>query len=80
MEDSKQTIEIFWFSVPNKFKQTASVGKVMAKRSRGQVCSCSRNAVVQTDQVAVAESANCDFELLPHSPYSPDKAPSDFFL
>lgn len=38
------------------------------------------NAPVHTAQVAVAEAANCGFELLPHPPYSPDLAPSDFFL
>ena len=30
--------------------------------------------------VAVAESAKCTFELLPHRPYTPDFALSDFFL
>ncbi|CAK1583556.1 unnamed protein product [Parnassius mnemosyne] len=28
----------------------------------------------------MAEIHNCGFELLPHPPYSPDQAPSDFFL
>uniref|UniRef100_A0A673AZF9 Tc1-like transposase DDE domain-containing protein n=1 Tax=Sphaeramia orbicularis TaxID=375764 RepID=A0A673AZF9_9TELE len=38
------------------------------------------NVPVHTAQVAVAEAHNCGFELLPHPPYSPDLAPSDFYL
>ena len=38
------------------------------------------NAPVHTAQVAVAEAERCGFELLPHAPYSPDLAPSDFYL
>ena len=38
------------------------------------------NAPVHTAQVAVAEATKCGFELLPHPPYSPDLAPSDFYL
>ncbi len=38
------------------------------------------NAPVHTSQVAVASATKCGFELLPHPPYSPDLAPSDFFL
>ena len=35
---------------------------------------------IHTAPVAAAEAANCGFELLPHAPYSPDLAPSDFYL
>lgn len=107
---------------PKKFKQTASVGKVMAsvfwdsegvimidylekgktingeyyaseltklktaikEKRRGKlragVLLLQDNAPAHTAQVAVAEAAKCGFELLPHPPYSPDLAPSDFYL
>ena len=35
---------------------------------------------IHTAQVVVSETANCSFELLPHSTNSPDLVPSDFFL
>ena len=35
---------------------------------------------VHTAQVALVEAANSGLELLPHSPYLPELAPSDFFL
>ena len=38
------------------------------------------NAPVHTAQVAMAEAESCSFELLPQAPYSPDLAPSDFYL
>ena len=38
------------------------------------------NAPAHTSRVAVAAAAECGFELLPHPPYSPDLAPSDFYL
>ena len=38
------------------------------------------NAPVHTAHVAVAEAVKCGFELLQHPPYSPDLAPSDFYL
>jgi len=38
------------------------------------------NAPVHTAQVAVAAAHDCGFRILPHPPYSPDLAPSDFFL
>ncbi|CAK1593061.1 unnamed protein product [Parnassius mnemosyne] len=38
------------------------------------------NARVHTSVQSMAEIHNCGFELLPHPPYSPDLAPSDFFL
>lgn len=36
------------------------------------------NLTVHTAEVA--ETANCGFQLLPHSPYAPDLTPSDFCL
>ncbi|CAH1257192.1 SETMAR [Branchiostoma lanceolatum] len=38
------------------------------------------NAPVHTAHVSVAAATQCGFELLPHPPYSPDLAPSDFYL
>jgi len=38
------------------------------------------NARVHTSTQSLAEIHNCGFELLPHPPYSPDLAPSDFHL
>ena len=37
------------------------------------------NAPVHTCQAAAVEARRCGFEILPHPPYSPDLAPSDFF-
>jgi len=38
------------------------------------------NAPVHTAQVATSAAQRCNFELLPHPAYSPDLAPSDFYL
>ena len=38
------------------------------------------NASAHTSRVAVAAAGRCGFQLLPHPAYSPDLAPSDFFL
>ena len=38
------------------------------------------NAPVHTSQVAMTAATECGFEFLPHSQYSPDMAPSDFYL
>ena len=38
------------------------------------------NAPVHSSKVAMQSVRDCGFELLPHPPYSPDRAPSDFFL
>lgn len=38
------------------------------------------NAPVHTSTIAMAKFHELRFELLPHPPYSPDLAPSDFFL
>ena len=38
------------------------------------------NVPIHTVQVAVAEADNYEFELLPHSPYSPDLGPPDFLF
>jgi len=38
------------------------------------------NAPAHSSQAAVMEARQCGYEILPHPPYSPDLAPSDFFL
>ena len=38
------------------------------------------NAPALTSVVAMATIHDCGFELVPHSPYSPDLAPSEFHL
>ena len=38
------------------------------------------NTPIHAAQAAVAEEDNCGSELLLYSPYSPDLAPSNFFL
>ena len=38
------------------------------------------NAPSHTAHVAKAAMERCGFELLPHAPYSPDLAPSDYYL
>ena len=38
------------------------------------------NASADTSQDALTAATECGFEILPHSPYSPDMAPSDFYL
>lgn len=38
------------------------------------------NAPAHTAQVAMAAAEECGFKVLPHPPYSPDLAPSDYFL
>ena len=38
------------------------------------------NAPAHTSQVAMTAATECGFEVLPHPPYSPDMAPSDFCL
>ena len=38
------------------------------------------NGPVHSSKVAMQSVRDCGFELLPHPPYSPDLAPSDFFL
>jgi len=38
------------------------------------------NAAAHTAGVATSVAAECGYKLLPHPPYSPDLAPSDFYL
>jgi histone-lysine N-methyltransferase SETMAR len=38
------------------------------------------NAPIHKSRVAMAAADDCAFQLLPHPPYSPDLAPSNYFL
>ena len=38
------------------------------------------NAHAHTSQIAMTAANECGFEIIPHPPYSPDMAPSDFCL
>ena len=38
------------------------------------------NAPAHTASIATSAATECGYELLQHSPYSPDLAPSDFYL
>ena len=38
------------------------------------------NAPPHTSQIAIAAADQCGYRLLPHPPYSPDLAPSDYYL
>ena len=46
----------------------------------GGVLPLQDNAPAHMLQVARAAAIECSFHVLPHSPYSPDSAPSDFYL
>lgn len=56
---------------------------IIAKRRgkmRSGVLLLQDNASSHTAGVSVATAAKCGFKILPHPPYSPDLAPSDYFL
>ena len=56
----------------------------IARKRRGKltcgVLLLQQNAPAHTSQVDITATTECGFEILPHSPYSPDMAPSDFYL
>ena len=56
----------------------------LARRRRGKLRSgvllLQDNAPAHRAQQAVQTTEQCGFEILPHPPYTPDLAPSDFFL
>ena len=60
------------------------LGKEIARKRRRQtdsLCSALQdNAPAHTSQVAMTAATECEFELISHPPYSPDIAPSDFYL
>ena len=56
----------------------------IARKRRGKltrgVLLLQDNAPAHTSQVAMAAATECGFEVLPQPPYSPDMAPSDFYM
>ena len=56
----------------------------IARKRRGKltlgVLLLQDNAPAHTSQVAMTATIECGFEVLPHPPYSPDMAHSDFYL
>ena len=61
-----------------------SLHQEIARKRRGKfarsVLLLQDNAPAYTSQVAMTAATECGFEVLPHPPYSPDMAPSDFYL
>ena len=55
------------------------VKKRQGKLTRG-VLLLQDNAPAHTSQVTMTAATVCGFEILPHPTYSPDMAPSDFYL
>ena len=53
--------------------------KMRGKLTRGALL-LQENAPAHTSQVAMTAATECGFQILPHPPYSPDVAPSDFYL
>ena len=57
--------------------------EIARKRRRQNYSRCSAlqdNGPAHTSQVAMTTATECEFELISHPPYSPDMAPSDFYL
>ena len=51
----------------------------IARKTRG-VLLLQVNVPAHTSQVAMTTTTECGFEVLPHPPYSPDMALSDFYM
>ena len=62
----------------------AKLRSTLAKKRRGKlqkgILLLHDNAPAHRSMMAVHTSMQCGFKILPHPPYSPDLAPSDFFL
>ena len=58
--------------------------QVIARKRRGKLTRCilllQDNSPADTSQVAKTAATECGFESLPQPSYSPDMAPSDFYL
>ena len=56
----------------------------IARKRRGKLTRCvlllQDSATAHTSQVIMTAATECGFEVLPYPPYSPDIAPSDFYL
>lgn len=74
-----QTITGNYYAEELRRLREAIKEKRRGKLTRG-VLLLQDNAPAHTSQVAVTSASHCGFELLPHPPYSPDLAPSDYYL
>ena len=57
--------------------------EITRKRRRkltGGILNLQDNAPAHTSQVVMTAATECGFEIIPHPPYSPDMAPSEFSL
>jgi histone-lysine N-methyltransferase SETMAR len=65
----------------NELRQLRDILKIKRRgKLRKGVLLLQDNAPVHTAHIATTAARDCDFEVLPHPPYSPDLAPSDFYL
>ena len=66
------------------WEQLERLKDALKKKRRGKLSAgvllLQDNAPPHTSAIAVAMATQCGFELLPHPPYSPDLAPSDYYL
>ena len=74
-----ETITGLYYAQELRKLRDALKKKRRGKLSRG-VLLLQDNAPAHTSRVAVAAAAECGYEILPHPPYSPDLAPSDYHL
>ena len=54
--------------------------KKRRKKQTHSVLLLKDNAAAHKSQVAMTAASECRFEMLPHTPYVPEMAPSDFYL
>ena len=73
------TVSVAYYANELRKLREALKSKRRGKLRRG-VLLLHDNAPAHTAGVATSVAAECGYELLPHPPYSPDLAPSDFYL
>jgi len=73
LEKGKTVTSVHYAGLVSKLRE------VIKEKRRGKLLHHD-NAQVHTSHAPVATIHECGFELLPHPPYSPDLAPSDFHL
>jgi histone-lysine N-methyltransferase SETMAR len=88
--DSQEIIMIYYLEQGRTINGTYYADRLrrlrqeMARKRRGKltqsVLLLHDNALAHTSQVAMAAATDCGFVILPRPPYSPDMAPSDFYL
>ena len=78
LEQRRMIIGAYYAAELRRLRQEIA-RKRRGKLTRG-VLLLQDNAPAHTSQVAMTAATECGFEVLPHPPYSPDMAPSDFYL